>query len=284
MRPTSTRQEAEHLRGVALSAARTGAAVLKRHAGRVGVGDWEGKRRSDYVTFVDREAERAILNVIREAFPGHDVMAEEGTPGTALADVARRPGEVLAEATHPIWVIDPLDGTTNFLHGYPAYAVSVAVVVEGEPHAAAVVDGHTGEAWTAAAGAGAERDGCRLQVSEIDRFEHALLGTGFPFKTPARIPEHLRILDAALRATSGVRRAGSAALDLCHVAAGYLDGFFELELAPWDVAAGVLLVREAGGVVTDFTGSSEVWGGGGVLAGNAAIHSRLRALVREASQ
>jgi myo-inositol-1(or 4)-monophosphatase len=271
------------LRDTALAAARAGAAVLVAHAGRVGPGDWEGKRASDYVTYVDREAEQEVLGAIRAAHPRHAVLAEEGTEGTALAEGRGDARTILRETRGPLWVVDPLDGTTNYLHGFPAYAVSVAVYLNGEPAAGAVADAAGGSVWDAHRGGGARRDGHPVEVSAIAALEHALLGTGFPFKTPERIGEHFRILERALRSSSGVRRAGAAALDLCWVADGRLDGFFELELAPWDIAAGLLLVREAGGVATDFAGSRRVTGANGVLAGNAAIHPHLAALVRAAA-
>jgi myo-inositol-1(or 4)-monophosphatase len=266
----------------AIAAARAGAEVLAAHAGQVGVGEWEGKRPSDFVTYVDREAEQAVLGVLRSAHPDHAVLAEEGTEGTALAG-GGDPRALLEQADGPMWVVDPLDGTTNYLHGFPAYAVSVAVCVEGLPVAGAVVDAAGGSIWEARLGGGARRNGRPISVSEIASLEHALLGTGFPFKAPDRIPEHFRILDAALRSTSGVRRAGSAALDLCWLADGRLDGFFELELAPWDIAAGLLMVREAGGVATDFDGDDRVTGAAGVLAGNPTIHPLLASLVRSAA-
>ncbi len=265
----------------AVAAGRAAAAVHAEHRGAVGEAAWDRKRASDFVTFVDREAEQEVLRAIRAAYPDHDVLAEEGTEGTLLAGDARA-NPHLAARRHPgpLWVIDPLDGTTNYLHGYRAYAASVAVCFGAEPAAGAVIDGHTGEAWSATRGGGAWLDGRRLSVSSIDALENALVGTGFPFKSPDRIREQLDMVEVALRSTSGVRRAGSAALDLCHVAAGFFDGFFELDLAPWDIAAGVLLVREAGGVITDLAGDSPVTGDRGVLAGNSHLHGRLGDLLR----
>lgn len=271
----------EALRGTAVRAARAGAAVLAAHRDGVDVGDWEAKRAADFVTYVDREAEQEVLGVIRAEHPGHAVLAEEGTEGTALADAGADAAEILSRRG-PVWVVDPLDGTTNYLHGFPAYAVSVAAVMDGEPVAGAVADAAHGSLWDAHAGGGAARDGETVSVSSIETLAHALIGTGFPFKTPDRIGEYLRLLEAALRRTSGVRRAGAAALDLCWVADGRLDGFFELDLAPWDIAAGVLLVREAGGLATDFAGRTPVTGSAGVLAGNAPIHGLIGALVRRA--
>jgi myo-inositol-1(or 4)-monophosphatase len=172
------------------------------------------------------------------------------------------------------WIIDPLDGTTNYLHGYPVYAVSIARRAGGELEAAVVLNSATGEEWTAVRGGGAYLNGARIRVSQIDRLPRALIGTGFPFKALHLLPR-TRAARGGPSRHSGVRRAGSAALDLCHVATGWFDGFWELTLAPWDVAAGALIVREAGGVVTRLDGSEDVLGHGSILAGNPAIHAAL---------
>lgn len=255
---------------VALTAARAAADVHRASAGDVRVEEWNTKGSADFVTRVDHEAERAALDVIRAAFPDHRIMAEEGSPDT--------------DAAHAdsgwTWIVDPLDGTTNFLHGYPMYSASVAVAFGGRPIAGVVIGSATDEEWTARRGAGAFRNGEPIRVSGIERLEHALVGTGFPFKTLERMPEFLRQLDAVLRSTSGVRRAGSAALDLCHVASGYFDGFWELYLSPWDVAAGALIAREAGGVVTRMDGSDDVLRGGAYRAGNPTIHEKLGQLLK----
>jgi myo-inositol-1(or 4)-monophosphatase len=260
----------------ALEAARLAAAVHRRHLGSVAESEWAEKGVADFVTRVDREAEAAATGHIRRRFPAHDMMAEESTE---LGD----PASILArfDAADHIWLVDPLDGTTNYLHAYPAYAASVGVATGGDVVAGAVVDGTTGTEWMAWRGGGAWRDGARIEVSRIERSDRALIGTGFPFKLLDRLPEYLRQLDAVLRATSGVRRAGSAALDLCHVADGRFDGFWELWLAPWDVAAGTLLVREAGGVVTAVDGCPDVRAGGSIVAGNPAVHARLLSLLGE---
>lgn len=264
----------EQLAATALEAARSAAAVHQRHAGRLGVEDWDEKGTADFVTHVDREAEATIIAHLRDRFPEHDVMAEESS---RLGD----PGSVRArfDEAEYLWVIDPLDGTTNFLHGYPAYAASVAVAHRGELVAGAVVDGRTGTAWWAWRGGGAWRDGERVRVSSIDRLDRALIGTGFPFKVLDYMPAYLKQFDAVLRRTSGVRRAGAAALDLCHVADGRFDGFWELWLAPWDIAAGVLMVREAGGIVTGPGGEHDVRAAGAIVAGNPEIHEELLSLL-----
>jgi myo-inositol-1(or 4)-monophosphatase len=254
---------------VALDAARAAAAVHKAHLGRTRVADWSLKGAADFVTYVDREAEAEALRVIDEVCPGDAVLAEEGSPAQAV-DVAER-----------LWIVDPLDGTTNYLHGYPEYCASVAVGFGGALLAGAVVSSATESEYSAAHGAGAWRNGERLYVSAIERLELALIGTGFPFKALDRLPAYQKQFAAVLRSSSGVRRAGSAALDLCHVAAGHFDGFWELSLAPWDIAAGALLVKEAGGVITRLEGGALLHGGG-YLAGNPVIHDLLGELLRDA--
>ena len=258
------------LLAVALDAAREAVAVHRAHLGRVRVEDWSEKGIADFVTHVDREAEAGIIGRIRSRFPHHAVVAEE-----AAAD-----GAASVDAAACTWIIDPLDGTTNYLHAYPMYAVSIAAVHHGEIRAGCVVNSASGEEWTAQRGGGAFLNGRRIHVSQIEQLPRALIGTGFPFKAIDVLPDYLRQFEAVVRATAGARRAGAAAIDLCHVATGWLDGFWELSLAPWDVAAGTLLIREAGGVVTRLDGSHDVIGHGSVLAGNAAIHEQLGALLQ----
>jgi myo-inositol-1(or 4)-monophosphatase len=262
----------------ALAAARDAAAVHRAHLGRVAVADWSAKGLADFVTHVDHEAECRVLERISSRYPDHRVLAEEAESEQAQASGSN----TAAAAPGHTWIIDPLDGTTNFLHRYPVYAVSIAVAQDGELQAAVVLNSATGEEWTAARGAGAFLNGQRIFVSEIDRLPLALIGTGFPFKALDLLPRYTGQLAAALRATSGVRRAGSAAIDLCHVASGYFDGFWELSLAPWDVAAGTLIAREAGAVVTRMDGSADVVGHGSILAGNPAIHAALGTLLQGA--
>jgi myo-inositol-1(or 4)-monophosphatase len=261
----------------ALAAARDAAEVHRTHLGRVGVDDWSEKGTADFVTHVDREAEASIVERLRPLFPGHRILAEEEE-----SERERGSGVSMASVRDSdwTWIIDPLDGTTNYLHGYPVYAVSIAVARAGRLEAAVVVNSATGEAWTAARGAGALLNGRAVRVSQIDRLDRALLGTGFPFKALDLLPLYSKQFEAAVRGSSGVRRAGSAALDLCHVATGWFDGFWELSLAPWDVAAGTLIIREAGGVVTRLDGDEHVLGHGPILAGNPAIHAALGTLIR----
>lgn len=216
------------------------------------------KGRNDFVTGVDRGAEAMLAATLLEGAPGSWLVGEESAP------------ELVREGT--VWIVDPLDGTTNFLHGYPACAVSVAAAVDGVLEAGVVVRLAPAQCFTAHRGGGAWLDGRRLSVSTIATPAHALIGTGFPFKHLDHLPAYLNQFARVMPATSGIRRAGSAALDLADVAAGRLDGFWELQLAPWDVAAGTLLVREAGGVVTDLLGRDLTPDHGPVVAGNPAIH------------
>jgi myo-inositol-1(or 4)-monophosphatase len=213
-----------------------------------------------------------IAEALVAGVPGSLVVGEELTPTGATG----------ATGNQVTWVVDPLDGTTNFLHNYPAYAVSIAAVVGDEPVAGVVVDVVRDLTYRAVTGEGAWCDGRPLRVSAISEPALALMGTGFPFKAPAsqRIDEYLGQFRRVLHATSGIRRAGSAALDLAHVAEGRLDGFWEIGLAAWDAAAGILLVREAGGLVTDFAGTPSPVAHGDFVAGGPAMHAWLLEAIR----
>ena len=219
------------------------------------------KGHHDWVTDVDRTAEQLIAEVLGKGAPGSRMIGEESSPELVQSGL--------------VWVVDPLDGTTNFLHGYPQYAVSIAAAIDGVLEAAAVLDVNRELLYGAVRGRGAWLGATRLSVSSIDDPGRALLGTGYPFKQMDRLETYLEQFRRILPATSGVRRAGSAALDLADVAAGRLDGFWELMLAPWDMCAGVLLIREAGGIVTDLRGREIGVEHSGVVAGNAAMHAWL---------
>lgn len=227
--------------------------------------EWRAKAHQDYVSDVDTGAERIVRAVLHDAAPDVPVMGEELSPDAA--------------PTGTLFVVDPLDGTTNFLHGYPQYAVSIALALGGTIMAGVVRHVVSGECFAAVAGAGATRNGEPISVSGITDPARALIGTGFPFRTPDDLPRYLRQLDAVARATAGVRRAGSAALDLCDVACGRFEGFWELTLSPWDFAAGALIIREAGGIATNADGGPLPLASSGVLAGAPAIHEWLRALL-----
>lgn len=230
---------------------------------------WTEKSRHDFVTDIDRAAEELIADVLAAGVPGSVVVGEELNPG---GDVA---GDVA-------WIVDPLDGTTNFLHGYPQYAVSIGCTVRGALCAGVVHDVARDIVYHAAVGQGAWQGERRLRVSTVADPGRALVGTGYPFKHLEQLDRYLRQFAGVLRASSGIRRAGSAALDLADLAAGRFDAFWELSLAPWDVAAGVLLVREAGGIVTTLEGSEHVLAHGSIVAGNSIMHRWITDLLRKA--
>ncbi len=223
----------------AREAAEAAAAVHRRDAGTVRLDGATTKARADYVSQTDLDAQQAALAVIGRRHPDHALLVEEGSE-TVQEQLSGWDGR-------PLWIVDPLDGTANFLHGHPWYASSVAVAVDGRPVAGAVVCGSSGERWWAAEGTGAFKNGRRIGVSSPRPLIDALVGTGFPFKLLEVLPTYLGQFDRVLRSASGIRRAGSAALDLCYLAQGSLDAFWEEVLMPWDFAAGLVLVREAGG-------------------------------------
>lgn len=243
------------------------AARLVRVARVPAPGEWTEKTQHDFVTSVDRRAETLIAETLLAAVPGSAIVGEELTPG------ARPQAGV-------VWIVDPLDGTTNFLHGYPEFAVSIAALVDGELAAGVVHDIPHDVVFTATRGGGAHVFDQRISVSAVTRPAHALVGTGYPFKRLDLLERYLPQFAAVVRGTSGVRRAGAAALDLANLAGGRFDAFWELSLAPWDVAAGVLLVREAGGVVTTLEGSHDVLQHGSIVAGNPTMHAWLLELLR----
>jgi myo-inositol-1(or 4)-monophosphatase len=232
----------DRLLSTAREAAEAAARVHRRDAGKVVLAGATIKARADYVSQTDLDAQEAALAIIEANHPDHLILAEESDEPVE-DQLARWDGR-------PMWIVDPLDGTANFLHEHPQYCSSVAVAVEGRPVAGAVVSGSTGERWWASEGAGTFKSGKRIHVSTERPLSEALVGTGFPFKLIDVMPTYLGQLDRVLRSASGVRRAGSAALDLCYLAQGSLDAFWEEILMPWDFAAGMVLVREAGGVLS----------------------------------
>jgi len=250
-------------------AARAGAAALAPHFAARDRLVIEEKAHHDFVSEADRASERAIAAAIRGEYPGHAILAEEEE--CAALDT---PG--------PLWIVDPLDGTTNFLHGFPFYAVSVACAVGGVVQAGVVLDPSRGELFAAARGRGATLDGRPIAVSLQPGLRRALVGTGFPFRRLDRLDLYLAAFRAVVIETAGVRRAGSAAIDLASVACGRLDGFWEEGLGPWDVAAGALLIEEAGGVVTDFRGGRDVLARGDIVCGPAEVQAELLRIVARA--
>jgi len=261
-------RELKDLVDVARRAAGQAAGLLRGHAPAPTTG-WVEKGRHDFVTETDRGAERLISAVLTRDVPGSTVVGEELSPAAA------RSNDV-------VWIVDPLDGTTNFLHGYPQYAVSIGFVVRGVLSAGVIHDVARDVVYWGAAGHGAWQGERRLAVSTLTEPKHALIGTGFPFKQLDGVERYLRQLAAVMAASSGIRRAGSAALDLVDVASGQFDAFWELTLAPWDVAAGVVLVREAGGSVTTLDGSDDVLQHGSIVAGNRAMHRWMLEVLRSA--
>ena len=260
------------LLSVMQAAAHDAARYIQGRAAGLATLEWRSKSRSDFVSDVDTAAEARIHAVLLDAVGGgeHHVtfIGEESSPDAALG----------AGLT---FVVDPLDGTTNFLHGYPWYAVSIGALLDGELVAGVIENVTTSDVFTAVRGGGAFRNGEPIAVSTIDEPTRALVGTGIPFKHLQLLSEYQRQLDAVVRGTAGVRRAGSAALDLADVACGRFDAFWELRLAPWDVAAGLLLIREAGGIVTDLDGEDAPVAHGAVVAGNPSMHDWvLRAIQR----
>jgi len=250
------------LLAVALEAAHAAAAFIRDATPRVRDIVWQEKGATDFVSEVDLGAEKRILDIVRRHVPHAAILAEE-TASTISPELQR---------SGVVFVIDPLDGTTNFLHGYPEYAVSVGVLVDGVLTAGTVLNVPMDECFTATAGGGAQLDGAPIRVSAIDNPQRALFGTGFPFVRHEEIAPYVAQLGRVMAGASGVRRAGAAALDLASVACGRFEGFWEMRLSPWDMAAGALLVREAGGIVTNFEGAECPVARTSVVAGSAAMH------------
>ncbi len=241
----------------ALEAASAATSVHLRYAGgRTAVESAREKGTSDFVSQVDLEAQRAAVSAIRARFPHHRIMAEEEDPhGREEERRSDGGGTGSHPGAGPVWVVDPLDGTTNYLHRHPQYAASVGILEAGRAVAGAVMAGATGERWWALRGSGAYKDGHRIHTSAVRALPDALVGTGYPFKRLDLLPAYLEQFGRVLPATMGIRRGGSAALDLCALAQGTLDGFWELILSPWDITAGVAILEEAGGVACRVDGS-----------------------------
>ncbi|MBL8199398.1 MAG: inositol monophosphatase [Chromatiales bacterium] len=253
------------LLNTAVQAARRAGDIAVRALSRLDQLEIRAKARNEYVTQVDQAAEQAILESIRKRYPDHAFLAEESG----------------ASGEHEFtWIVDPLDGTTNFLHGFPTFSVSIALRRQDTLEVGVVYDPCRQELFTAMRGRGAQLDGKRIRVSERKDLDGTLIGTGFPFRSNTRwMKTYLQMLGSVMENTAGVRRPGSAALDLSYVAAGRLDGFFEFGLEIWDTAAGTLMIQEAGGLVTSLTGKTSHLESGDVLAGNPKVHDALRALL-----
>lgn len=244
---------------IAVRAARSAGDLIVRSSDNVGRLRINQKSRNDFASEVDQMAEREIINIIKTAYPEHAILAEESGAH---------------EGNDYVWVIDPLDGTTNFLHGFPQYAVSIALMHKNKIEVGVVYDPLRDELFTAKRGGGAMLNNRRIRVTAQTGLAGALIGTGFPFKNLQHIEAYLGMF-RAMSDSSGIRRAGAAALDLAYVAAGRLDGFWEIGLHEWDMAAGILLIKEAGGVVTDFSFNDKYMESGNVIAANPRMHQTM---------
>lgn len=261
--------ELSHLARTVQSAALGAGEIIRSAAPTSSSLVWEHKGAADFVSDVDRNAEQHILSALGKEFPGATIIGEEFSPEAVSVGGLS-------------FIIDPLDGTTNFLHGFPHYAVSIGAAFGDDLIAGAILNVQTRELFAASAGGGATLNGVPIRVSGETAPERALIGTGFPFKQLEHLPQFLRQFELVTRRTAGIRRAGSAALDLADTASGRFDAFWELGLAPWDVAAGILLIREAGGLVTDLEGAPAIPGFGAYVAGGRDMHRWLLRTLDEA--
>ncbi|HUH00017.1 MAG TPA: inositol monophosphatase family protein [Gammaproteobacteria bacterium] len=253
------------LLNIGVRAARRAGDLIVRHINQLDAIKVDSKGRNDFVSEVDRMAEQDIIRTVQRSYPDHAFLAEEsGASGDA----------------EYVWIIDPLDGTTNFLHGFPVFCVSIAVMHRGRLEHGVIFDPLRNELFTASRGTGATVDGRRMRVSDTRLLEKSLVGTGYPYRQDLDwLDAYMAMLKDAMRATSGVRRPGAAALDLAYVAAGRLDGFWEIGLNIWDVAAGVLMIQECGGLVSDLAGRDGWQQSGNIVTGNPKIHEALLQLI-----
>jgi myo-inositol-1(or 4)-monophosphatase len=248
---------------IAVKAARAAGAIINRAALDIEVLHVTSKGPNDFVSEVDQAAEQAIIETLLEAYPGHGILAEES---------GRAHG---AKHSEYVWIIDPLDGTTNFLHGFPVYAVSIALAYRGQVQQAVVYDPARNDLFYASRGRGAFMNDRRLRVSKRTRIADALIGTGFPFRKGDNFKRYVKMFEEVMTHCAGLRRPGAAALDLCYVAAGWYDGFFETGLSPWDIAAGSLMITEAGGLIGNFTGDADFLYQREVVAGTPKVYGQL---------
>ena len=244
--------------GAAFRAAMLAGDLIVKNLGRISEDDVTIKQASDFVTRVDRESEQLIINTIKQKFPDHHFLAEE-----SVKDI---------ETGEYRWIIDPLDGTTNFIHGYPVFSVSIALEYKKEIILGAIFDPLRDEIFTAEKGKGAFLNGQPVNVSAISELENSLITTGFPFRRKNFIDNYLKLFKNIFHKVSDIRRAGSAALDLAYLACGRCDAFFEIGLSAWDVAAGSIIIKEAGGIITDFGGGPDYLATGNIVAGTPALH------------
>lgn len=252
----------------AMKAARAACTILNRAVDNLSALEVHKKGHSDFVSEVDVACERTIVEILREAYPRHQILGEEN-------------GVTGPEKSEFQWIIDPVDGTTNFLHGFPQYAVSIALKRDGEIIEAVVADPVKNEIFTATRGVGAFLNGRRIRVSKRTALADSLVGVGFPFRKSDDVDAYMRVFSQLAKTTSGLRRAGAASLDLAYVAAGRLDAFWEPNLKAWDIAAGSLLVLEAGGLVTDFKGESDYLTTGQIVAGTPKVFGQLLPVINK---
>jgi myo-inositol-1(or 4)-monophosphatase len=257
----------EDLLATAERAAQTGAEIVRRYFRDAGL-EVRRKGQNDFVTQADKESEAAILGIVRSRFPEHRILAEEGSGAGVGGDSEYQ------------WLIDPLDGTTNFLQGLPVYCVSIACCKGDEVVAAVVHDPEGNNVFTATRGGGARWNGRRMEVAPCEGLDGAFLATGYPFRALPTLDVYLAIFRDAFRHAKAIRRCGAAALDLAYTAAGVYDGFFEFRLSPWDIGAGLLLIAEAGGLATDLDGGRGYFVGGNIVAGAPAVQRDLLAIVQ----
>jgi len=249
---------------IAVKAARRAASIITRATHDIDKIKVSAKRDKDFVTEIDRAAEDAIIWVLRDAFPDHAILAEE----------SGRSGE-----SEYLWVIDPLDGTTNFIHGFPQYCISIGLAHNGVMIHGVVYDPNRNELFTASKGAGAFLNDRRIRVSKRSKIGETLIGTGFPYREFKHVDAYMGMMRDFMQKTAGIRRPGAAALDLAYVAAGRLDGFWEIGLSPWDMAAGTLLVTEAGGLVGDLSGEADYMNTGNIVVGNPKVFSQMLQII-----
>jgi myo-inositol-1(or 4)-monophosphatase len=251
----------------AIKAARSAGSIINRASLDLDLLKVTTKSANDFVTEVDHKAEEIIIETLLGAYPGHGILAEESgrTHGAKDSDY--------------VWIIDPLDGTTNFIHGFPVYSVSIALEFRGQVQQGVVYDPTRNDLFYASKGRGAFLNDRRLRVSKRLRMTECLISTGFPFRKGDNFKRYMQMLEAIMPACAGLRRPGSAALDLCYVAAGYTDGFFETGLSPWDIAAGSLMITEAGGLIGNFTGEADFMYQRECVAGNPKIYGQLVSLL-----
>jgi myo-inositol-1(or 4)-monophosphatase len=255
------------LLNTAVKAARRAGSIINRASLDRGGLLVRAKGKNDFVTQVDKAAEDAIIQILRQAYPDHAILAEE----SGLTESAKNEYR---------WIIDPLDGTTNFIHGFPQYCVSIAVQHRGATVHGVVYDPTRNELFTASKGAGAFIDDRRMRVTKCEQLKDALVGTGFPFKEVARLTVYMRQLRTMMTSSAGVRRAGAAALDLAYVACGRMDAFWEMGLSSWDMAAGALMIKEAGGLVGDLEGEDGFLDKGEIAAATPRVFPQLLAALR----